>query len=416
MDERVDVVVVGGGVIGLCTALSLVEAGRSVRVLEAKTVGSGSSHGNCGTLTPSHAAPLCAPGTIAQAMRWMLTPDAPLYVAPRVDPGLWRWLLGFARRCNTRDWHAALRARAAILNDSISAYPGWVARHAPGAEFAEEGVDYVFHTGPGFDSIAREIPLLAEVGIAAEVIDGAAYEREEPAFKPGIHATIRFPGDARLRPDRYVQGLLDSLRALGGVVEDGWEVQGIEEDADGVVVHGSRGRLRAREVVIATGAWSPVLMRSAGLGALPVQFGKGYSITYDRPSLVPRRPVTLHEPSVCVTVWDSGYRLGSTMEFSGYSTSLNRRRLDALERGAADFLHEPVGPVKREEWYGWRPLSVDDVPIMGRVRGRGRAWLETGYGMLGVSMIPATVQLDAGPGCGREPRIDPAPYSPARFR
>src|SRR5690606_24513996 len=202
MDERIDVVVVGGGVIGLCTALSLVEAGRSVRLLEAKTLGSGSSHGNCGTLTPSHAAPLCAPGTIAQAMRWMLTPDAPLYVAPRVGPGLWRWLLGFARRCNTRDWRAALRARAAILNDSISAYPGWVARHAPGAEFADEGVDYVFHTGPGFDSIAREIPLLAEVGIAAEVIDGAAYEREEPAFKPGIHATIRFPGDARLRPDR----------------------------------------------------------------------------------------------------------------------------------------------------------------------------------------------------------------------
>ena len=416
MDERTDVVVVGGGVIGLCTALCLVEAGRSVRVLEAKTVGSGSSHGNCGPLTPSPAAPLCAPGTIAQAMRWMLTPDAPLYVAPRLDPGLWRWLLGFARRCNARDWQAALRARAAILNDSITAYPGWVARHAPAAEFAEEGVDYVFHTARGFDALARELPLLADAGIASEVIDGAAYEREEPVFKPGIQAAIRFPGDARLRPDRYVQGLLESLRELGGAVEDGWEVQGIEEDAEGVVVHGGRGRLRARDVVIATGAWSPVLMRSAGLGALPMQPGKGYSITYDRPSRVPRRPVTLHEPGVCVTVWDSGYRLGSTMEFSGYDNSLNRRRLDALERGAAAFLHEPVGPVKREEWYGWRPLSVDDVPIIGRVPGRRRAWVATGHGMLGVSMSPGTGQLVADLVCGREPRIDPTPYSPERFR
>ena len=227
---------------------------------------------------------------------------------------------------------------------------------------------------------------------------------------------VRFPGDARLRPDRYVAGLAGSLRALGGVIEEGWDVEAIDEDADGVRVRGSRGTLRAREVVIATGAWSPGLMRSAGLGKLPVQPGKGYSITYDRPSLVPRRAVSLSEPGVCVTVWDSGYRLGSTMEFSGYSTNLNRRRLDALERGAAEFLHEPVGPVKHEEWYGWRPLSIDDVPIIGRVPGRRRAWLATGHGMLGVSMSPSTGRLVADLVCGREPHLDPAPYSPARFR
>ena len=415
MDERVDVVVVGGGVVGLCIALCLVESGRSVRVLEARTVGSGSSHGNCGTLTPSHAAPLAAPGTVARALRWMLTPDAPFYVAPRLDPGLWRWLLGFARRCNQRDWHAALLSRAAILDDSIQVFPDWIARHAPAAEFAAEGVDYVFHTAAEFDAAAAELPHLAAVGIAAEVIDGAGYERADPAFRPGIHAAIRFPGDARLRPDRYVAGLASSLRALGGVIEDGWDVQRIDEDAAGVVVHGSRGHLHAREVVLATGAWSPTLMRSAGLGALPVQPGKGYSITYDRPSRVPARPVVLHEPSVCVTAWDSGYRLGSTMEFSGYSTGLNRRRLDALERGAAAFLHEPVGAVKHEEWYGWRPLSIDDVPIIGRIPGRRRAWVATGHGMLGVSMSPSTGQLLADLVCGREPRIDPAPYSPARF-
>src|SRR5690606_17826856 len=150
------------------------------------------------------------------------------------------------------------------------------------------------------DEAARDIPQLAEVGIHAEVIGGSEYERSDPALKPGLHSVIRFPGDASLRPDSYVDGLAHSLRALGGLIEDGWEVQGIDEDADGVVVHGSRGRLRARDVVLATGAWSPTLMRSAGLGALPVQPGKGYSITYDRPSLVPRCALSLHEPGVCV--------------------------------------------------------------------------------------------------------------------
>ncbi|MBB6598755.1 FAD-dependent oxidoreductase [Luteimonas sp. MC1825] len=415
MGERVDVVVVGGGVIGLCTALCLVEAGRSVRVLEAGSVGSGSSHGNCGTLTPSHAGPLAAPGTIAKAVRWMLTPDAPFYVAPRFDPGLWRWLFGFARRCNARDWRSAMASRATLLNASRAAFPDWVARHAPDAEFAEEGADCVFRTQADFDRVAAEMPALHALGIAAEAVPGAAYLRANPAFRDGLFAAIRYPGDARLRPDRYVSGLAASLRGLGGVIDEGFKVDGVVREADGVRVRGSGGDVLAGDVVFATGAWTPTLVKSAGLAALPMQPGKGYSITYTRPRLVPQRPVILHERSVCVTVWDSGFRLGSTMEFSGYDSTLNRRRLDALERGAAEYLHEPFGAVKQEEWCGWRPLSVDDVPIIGRVPGQAHVWVATGHGMLGVSMSPATGQLLADLVCGRSPRIDPAPYSPARF-
>ena len=274
-------------------------------------------------------------------------------------------------------------------------------------------VELCRETGAG---LLLDVFHLAELGVHGQLIDGAEYERQDPAFKPGLVGALHFPGDAHLRPDRYVAGMADALRALGGVIDEGWDVTAIDEDAEGVVVHGSRGTVRAREVVLATGAWSTTLMRSAGLGAVPVQPGKGYSITYDRPALVPKRPVILHEPSVCVTVWDSGYRLGSTMEMSGYSTDLNPRRLQALERGAAVFLHDPVGPVKREEWYGWRPLSVDDVPIIGRVPGRRRAWVATGHGMMGVSMSPATGQLVADMITGNTPRIDPAPYSPERFR
>src|SRR3546814_18183006 len=112
MSERDDVLVVGGGVIGLASALALLDAGRSVRVLEAKTAGCGSSHGNCGTITPSHAAPLTAPGKVAKALPWMLPPDAPFYVKPRYDPGLWRWMLRFAAHCTERAWRAARTPRA----------------------------------------------------------------------------------------------------------------------------------------------------------------------------------------------------------------------------------------------------------------------------------------------------------------
>lgn len=95
--DQDEVLILGGGVIGLCSALYLLEAGRRVRVLERRHVGAGASHGNCGTLTPSHAPPLAAPGVIAKGLRWMLKPDAPLYIKPRIDPALWRWLLRFRR-------------------------------------------------------------------------------------------------------------------------------------------------------------------------------------------------------------------------------------------------------------------------------------------------------------------------------
>ncbi len=127
MDRRDDVVVVGAGVIGLATALALLEAGRGVHVIDAGQVGSGSSHGNCGTITPSHAPPLAAPGMVVKALAMMLRPDAPLYIPPRIDPSLWRWLWRFARRCNVADWQASARAKSTLLNDSRARLAQWVA-------------------------------------------------------------------------------------------------------------------------------------------------------------------------------------------------------------------------------------------------------------------------------------------------
>jgi D-amino-acid dehydrogenase len=414
-----DVLVVGGGVVGLACGLALLESGRSVRVLEAGTVGCGSSHGNCGTLTPSHARPLAAPGTVGRALRWMLTPDAPLYLKPRFDPALWSWLLRFAARCNTRDCMRAGAAKAALLQASRAAFPGWIARHGIDCEFEARGTDHVFRDAGALEDFIHELEALAELGIASEVIDGAAYLRDEPALRDGVAGVVRFAGDASLRPDRYVDGMARALRAAGGEIVEHCQVRGAVADGDGWRIATPQGEHRGRDVVLAAGAWSPRLARalSPALSLLgrAMQPGKGYSITYDRPALAPRHPLVLHERSVCVTTWGSGYRLGSTMEFSGYDTSLNRRRLDALERGAREYLHEGVGPAKREEWYGWRPMTVDDLPVIGPVPGRQGLWLATGHGMLGVSMSTGSARLIADLVTGRTPEFDPAPYRLERF-
>ena len=409
-----EVLILGGGVIGLCSALYLLEAGRQVRVLERRHIGAGASHGNCGTLTPSHAPPLAAPGVIAKGLRWMLKPDAPLYIKPRIDPALWGWLLRFAARCNRKDWCDSAAKRAVLLNASRRLLAEAVERHGLDCDHSDTGLTYVFRTQQLFDEIAADLPALSEFGIRAEVQEGARIERDEPALKPGVAGGIFFPDDGHLRPDRYLSALARRIRELGGEIEEGVSVERIVT-AQGRVeaVHTSRCILRPRELVFALGAWSPAFADQLGL-KLPIQPGKGYSITYTRPGRAPTRPLVLKERSVCVTTWSDGYRLGSTMEFSGYDESLNRVRLAALERGAAEFLHEPVGGTKQEEWFGWRPMTWDDLPYIGRSPRAQNLVIAAGHGMMGVSMSAVSGHLVADLICGREPIIDPAIVSPTR--
>ena len=409
-----DVLIIGGGAIGLATALALLEAGRGVRILEAGAVGGGASHGNCGTITPSHAPPLAAPGVVAQALRWMFTPDAPLYLKPRVDPALWHWLLRFAVRCNPRDWRQSTQARAALLNDARARLADWVSRYDLQCEFEEEGLDYVFRDPRKFQQYVDESVVLKTFGIATQVFGGTDYEREEPAMLPGMAGAIRFPGDARLRPDRYVAELARVVRERGGVIEEQCRVDRLEPTSDGVRLATSQGERKGGEAVIALGAWTPAFARRLGIRA-PIQPGKGYSITYSRPARVPRHPMVLKDRSVCVTVWDSGFRLGSTMEFSGHDDTLNATRLAALERGAREFLREPVGAEVHERWCGWRPMTWDDLPLLGRAPGQRKVWIAAGHGMLGISMSTATGQLMADLMTGRPPAFDPSPYRPERF-
>lgn len=409
-----DVLIIGGGAIGLATALALLDAGRGVRILEAGAVGGGASHGNCGTITPSHAPPLAAPGVVAQALRWMFTPDAPLYLKPRVDPALWHWLLRFAVRCNPRDWRQSTQARAALLNDARARLADWVSRYDLQCEFEEEGLDYVFRDPRRFQQYVDESVVLKTFGIATQVFGGTDYEREEPAMLPGMAGAIRFPGDARLRPDRYVAELARVVRERGGVIEEQCRVDRLEPTSDGVRLATSQGERKGGEAVIALGAWTPAFARRLGIRA-PIQPGKGYSITYSRPARVPRHPMVLKDRSVCVTVWDSGFRLGSTMEFSGHDDTLNATRLAALERGAREFLREPVGAEVHERWCGWRPMTWDDLPLLGRAPGQRKVWIAAGHGMLGISMSTATGQLMADLMTGRPPAFDPSPYRPERF-
>ncbi|MBX3688060.1 FAD-dependent oxidoreductase [Dokdonella sp.] len=410
-----DVLILGGGVIGLACAWFLLKAGRGVTVLEQDRAGSGSSHGNCGTLTPSHAMPLAMPGTVGTALRWLLRPDAPLRIKPRPDLQLLRWLLAFRRRCN---WSDALRTTAAKL-PLLEASRKWIEELVRAeqldCEFAASGTLHVFRDPRELERARSVHERLAMHLPPCEVLDAAAAIAREPALKPGLAGAILHAGDASLRPDRFVAELARIVRAAGGRMVEGARIEKIVHDGTRIArVATTRGEFSADEVVLALGAWSPRFARDLDL-RIPIQPGKGYSITYRRPALCPRMPLTLKERAVCVTSWESGYRLGSTMEFAGYDDTLNRTRLDALRRGAAEYLREPEGPALVEEWFGWRPMTSDDLPLIGRVPHLRNLVLATGHGMLGVTMSVATGVLVSEIVTARQPSLDIAAFAPARF-
>jgi len=252
--------------------------------------------------------------------------------------------------------------------------------------------------------------------VAATRYDRPALTALEPALKDGLAGGWHYTNDAHLRPDRLLASWRELLESRGVAFREncslaGFPCTGRKADA----VETAHGRLPADAVVVATGAWTPLLNRHLGC-RVPIQPGKGYSITMPRPAVCPVVPMLFEEHRVGVTPMPSGYRLGSTMEFAGYDTSLRRERLDLLRAGAAHYLREPTAEPVEEEWWGWRPMIYDGKPIIDRSPAFDNVLIAAGHGMLGLSMAPATGKLVAEMLGGATPHIDPVPYAAERFR
>jgi D-amino-acid dehydrogenase len=251
--------------------------------------------------------------------------------------------------------------------------------------------------------------------MSAQRFDADALAALEPALKPGLAGGWLYENDAHLRPDRLMDEWRRVLTNMGVTIRENCRVRDIVHGGGkATAVRTEGGDLKADAFVLATGALTPRLGRHLGC-RIPIQPGKGYSITTDRPPLCPSRPMMFEEHRVAVTPLRSGYRLGSTMEFAGYDGELNRGRLRLLRDGARPYLRQPWGELVREEWFGWRPMTYDSKPIIGRCPALANVLIAAGHGMLGVSMSPATGKLVAELLDGT-PHVDPTPYGVGRFQ
>lgn len=410
------VVVIGGGVIGATCAYYLRKAGRDVTILDRGAIGRGCSHANCGLVSPSHALPLTVPGAAWKAFKSLFRRNAPFSVRPRLDPALWLWLYRFARRCNVADMTKAGRAIHALLRSSIQLYHGLMASEPLDCEWEPRGLMFVFQTPAQFEAYAETDRILRyEFDEPAVRFDRTALTQFEPALKPGLAGAWYYEADAHLRPDKLMASWRNVLQRDGVNVHE-------QRGVNGFQITGTKARAVATDddeitgdqFLIALGAWSPQLAQSLNC-RLPIQPGKGYSMTMARPAKCPSRPIMFPEHSVAVTPMQSVYRLGSTMEFGGYNDRLDTRRLALLTEGARQYLIEPTGEPVLEEWCGLRPMTYDSVPIIGQIPGIDNIWVAAGHNMLGLSMAPGTGKLVAELMTGLKPHIDPNPYSITRF-
>jgi D-amino-acid dehydrogenase len=411
------VIVVGGGVIGASCAYFLSRSGWKVTILDSGLFGMGCSHANCGFVSPSHVLPLAQPGAAWAGVKALLQPNGPLSIKPRLNWALWSWLLNFARRCNVRNMLEAGHAIQALLDSSRALYQQIIDEERLECEWETRGLLLIFASRAGMAHHAHVNQMLsAQFHLPARRLDGDALVEMEPALKPGLAGGWLYEHDAHLRPDRLMAQWRRVLEARGVTIREGCPVKGLAGDGgQGRAVMTDRGEsLGADAFVFATGALTPLLEPYLGC-RLPIQPGKGYSITMARPRLCPTRPLLFDEHRVAVTPMRSGYRLGSTMELAGYDATLNRRRLRLLIQGARHYLHEPCGEPIEEEWFGWRPMTYDSKPIIGQPPGLANVVVAAGHSMLGLSMAPATGKLVAELLNGQPPHVDPAPYRVTRY-
>ena len=413
------VVVIGGGIVGAMCAWFLAKSGRQVTIVERGKFGAGCSHGNCGYVSPSHVLPLPKPGAIKNAMSMMRRPNSPLSVKFPPPWTLVKWLWNFGRRCNEKDMMEAAAARHALLQSSMTLYEEIVAAESIQCEWQSEGLMFVFHSESHFDEFGHVDKLLREnFDVPATPYDGNQLTKLEPALKPGLGGAWHYEGDRHLRPDRLMSQMCSLLKSRGvEIVEDFPVAQVLRDGAQASAVASKAEAaelIEADAFVVATGAMTPFLNEQLGC-KIPIQPGKGYSMTMSCPANMPKIPMLFEEHRVGVTPMETTYKLGSMMEFVGYDDSIRSSRMQILRDAAEIYLHDPYCDPVHEEWCGWRPMTWDGKPIIDRSPAMDNVWIAAGHNMLGLSMSTGTGKLVEQLMSGEEPHIDPRPYALSRF-
>lgn len=389
------IVVAGGGIIGMCCAYYLNKAGYEVAVIDRGSMSEGTSYGNAGYICPSHFIPLASPGIVAKGLQWMLSSSSPFYIRPRLDLDLIRWGLTFWKRSGKSTMHKNIPHLHNILQLSRTLTSDLRNELGDHFQMKEMGCLMLYKSSTTEHHEIEQAQEAAALQIETRILSAKEVQAMEPDVQVDVRGGVLYPFDAHVHPGDLMQVLHRHLVSNGVEFHLNTSITGMETAGSKVKrVLTNTGDFACDELVLAAGSWMPELTKMLGFNLL-MQAGKGYSMTFEDVNRNLRYPSILVDDRVAMTPLGNDLRMGGTMEISGLDSPLLIKRAEAIFKAARSYFPDlPVQfPQKEKIWFGWRPLSTDGLPYIGRVSHYSNLVLAGGHGMLGISLAAGTGKL-----------------------
>jgi D-amino-acid dehydrogenase len=409
------IIIIGGGVVGLCTAYYLSIEGHEVTVVDKGQLNSGASHVNAGYLTPSHIIPMAAPGMVSKGFRWMFKTSSPFYIKPRFDKDLIRWGLKFMKSCTPNHVKKSMQA---ILNINLLSKQLFLEMQEHSKfdfHLETKGLLMAYKTSQVEKEEAEVVAQAKDLGLKIDHLSTKEVLKKQPKAPMDIAGAYWYQSDAHSTPEVFIKNMINVLKEAGVNFLLEKEVTHFKIKGSSITsVCTSQEEIQSDEVVVASGAWSEPLLKALGI-QLSVQAGKGYRINTRQPTEI-TLPALLLEAKVAVTPMQGFTRFGGTMELSGINHKINTKRVAAIAQAATDYY--PQINVAQKELKdvkcGLRPLSPDGLPFIGRHSSCKNLVLATGHSMMGWSLGPATGKLVSELISNQQTSMAIDPFSPER--
>ena len=411
------VIVMGGGIIGLCSAYYLKQAGHDVVVIERGDISEGTSFGNAGYICPSHFIPLASPGIIAKGLKWMLSSSSPFYIKPRLNMDLIRWGLKFWQSSGKSTMERNIRPLHEILQ--LSRTLTIEMRNALGNHFQmeEKGCLMLYKSATTEKHEIEMAHDAAALNIPTRILGANQVQELEPEVEVNVRGGVLYPFDAHLHPGDLMHTLYLHLKERGVEFHLNTTITGFaKKEGKMVMVHTDQGDFSGDQYVLATGSWLPFSSRDLGIDLL-LQAGKGYSMTFGNMQHNLQHPAILVDDRVAMTPFGHELRMGGTMEISGIGSPLLIKRARAIFNSAHQYYPglQLSFPEQNKIWHGWRPLSPDGLPYIGKHSKFGNLTFAGGHGMLGISLAAGTGKLLQEVVSGSQPSMNIDAFAVERF-
>lgn len=389
--------IIGGGIIGLCSAYYLAKEGYEVVVFDKSDMNDGCSYGNAGMIVPSHIIPLAQPGMIAQGIKWMFDSQSPFYVKPRLNMDLMKWGLQFYKHANLKHVEKAMPALCNLSLLSKDLYQDF-AKQSNSFFYEEKGLLMLYKTDKTAEEIHHEGILAEKLGLEVDFLSKEEVSKLETGTATNVIGGVHYKSDAHVYPQKFMQFIKEGLSKLNVKIHPLTTVN------DFILQHNTvteiitdKGNFTTDEVVLATGSWSPHIAKklNVNISILP---GKGYSFTLKDQIHKPSIPTILCEGKVAVTPMNTDIRFGGTMEITHTNdTKINQNRLRGIVNSINEFYPDLKIEMPKEEetWFGFRPCTPSGMPIIARDKKLKNLTVVTGHAMMGLSLAPATGKIVA---------------------